>query len=57
MHTCIFPLRPGFTVIPLAILGDNYCYVVVEDTSKCAVAIDPADPEAVKVHQLGPDYV
>lgn len=39
----------GVTIIPLAILNDNYCYVVVDDTSRSAVAIDPADPEAVKV--------
>ena len=38
-----------FTVVPLPILGDNYCYVVVDDASKTAVAIDAADPEAVKV--------
>lgn len=39
----------GVTIIPLAILDDNYCYVVVDDTSRIAVAIDAADPEAVKV--------
>lgn len=43
-------MHSGFTIIPLAILSDNYCYVVVDDTSKSAVAVDPADPEAVKVH-------
>lgn len=26
--------------------------MVVDDTSKIAVAIDPADPEAIKVHKL-----
>ena len=40
-----------FTVIPLPILGDNYCYVIVDDASKVAVAIDAADPEALKVSQ------
>jgi hypothetical protein len=48
-HSTTQPLSlSGFTVIPLAILDDNYCYVVVDDTSKIAVAIDSADPEAVK---------
>ena len=42
-------IHAGFTVVSLAILGDNYCYVVVDDTSKIAVAVDPADPEAVMV--------
>ena len=48
-HTHI-QTHTGFTVIPLAILDDNYSYIVVDDTSKVAVAIDPADPEAIKVH-------
>lgn len=56
MFTCISnccqPIHcthAGVTIIPLAILDDNYCYVVVDDTSRIAVAIDAADPEAVKV--------
>ena len=50
-HTQQHAICTGFTIVPLAILSDNYCYVVVDDASKTAVAIDPADPEAVKASQ------
>lgn len=43
----------GFTVIPLAVLSDNYAYVVVDDTSRSAVVVDPSDPDAVKVEENG----
>jgi hydroxyacylglutathione hydrolase len=48
-HSITQPLSlSGFTVVPLAILGDNYSYVVFDEASKVAVAVDAADPEAVK---------
>ena len=40
-------------MIPLAVLSDNYAYVVVDDTSRSAVVVDPSDPDAVKVEEHG----
>ena len=39
----------GLKVYPVPFLEDNYCYLVVDLSTGCGVAIDPADPEAVKV--------
>lgn len=35
------------TVVPVPFLSDNYAYLVVENSTNRAVAIDPADPETV----------
>ena len=39
----------GVKVCPVPFLDDNYCYLVVDLVTGYGVAIDPADPEAVKV--------
>jgi len=46
MHITSLPMRWG--------TGDNYCYVVKDDTTKEAAVIDPAYPDEVlpKVHSL-----
>lgn len=36
----------------LPFLKDNYCYLVTEQTTRVGVAIDPADPEVLKVLSL-----
>ena len=36
------------TIYPLAILEDNYSYLIV-DTNNVAVVVDPADPMVVEV--------
>ena len=36
-------------MIPIAVLSDNYSYVIVDDASRSAVVVDPADPDAIKV--------
>lgn len=41
----------GLKVCPVPFLDDNYSYLVVDLSTGCGVAIDPADPEAVKVFQ------
>lgn len=37
------------TIVPVAILTDNYSYVVVDTVSGVAVLIDPSDPQTVMV--------
>eukprot|EP01137_Pigoraptor_chileana_P014531 Opistho-2@5040 len=34
-------------VHPLSILRDNYAYVIIDKAEKIAIAVDPADPDAV----------
>ena len=38
------------TIVPVAILDDNYAYLVIDTVSNLAVAVDPSDAEAVKVN-------
>ena len=38
------------TIYPLAILEDNYSYLIV-DTNNVAVVVDPADPMVVEVRK------
>ena len=35
--------------MPIAIVEDNYAYVVIDTASRKAVVVDPSDPHAVKV--------
>eukprot|EP00667_Euglena_gracilis_P012934 EG_transcript_13322 len=39
---------PGVTILPIAILANNYAYLVWCDSTKEAFVVDPADPEKVK---------
>lgn len=41
------------TVVPVAILDDNYAYLVIDTVSNLAVAVDPSDAETVKVNTGG----
>ena len=46
---CVCVCHVGVKIYPVAFLEDNYCYLVVDLSTGFGVAIDPADPEAVKV--------
>ena len=37
------------TILPIAILKDNYAYLVIDSYSRTAAVIDPSDPQAVMV--------
>lgn len=37
------------TIIPVAVLDDNYSYLIIDAVSNTAVAVDPCDPGAVMV--------
>ena len=39
----------GIKIVPVSVLSDNYCYLVIDTTSGEAVAVDPADPQTVQV--------
>ena len=39
------------TIFPLAVLEDNYSYLVVDTNNKLAVVVDPADPTVVEVRR------
>lgn len=45
------------TVVPVAILDDNYAYLVIDTVSNLAVAVDPSDAEAVKVNTVLLQYI
>jgi beta-lactamase superfamily II metal-dependent hydrolase len=38
---------PALRVVTVPILEDNYAYIIVDETSKSAAAVDPADANAV----------
>ncbi|KAJ8012858.1 hypothetical protein DPEC_G00047240 [Dallia pectoralis] len=38
----------GIKIIPIAVLSDNYSYLVIDTASGIAVIVDPADPQAVQ---------
>ena len=33
-------------VIPVPILGDNYSYLIIDNATRRAAAVDPSDPDA-----------
>ncbi|XP_053732813.1 probable hydrolase PNKD isoform X1 [Synchiropus splendidus] len=35
-------------IIPIAVLSDNYSYLIIDTTSNLAVVVDPADPQTVQ---------
>lgn len=37
------------TILPVAVLDDNYSYLVIDTVTDTAVAVDPSDPTAVTV--------
>lgn len=39
----------GVKIIPISVLHDNYSYLIIDTSSKLAVVVDPADPQAVQV--------
>ena len=42
-------------IVPIAILDDNYSYLVVDLATKASAVIDPSDPGTVQVcHGTGP---
>ncbi|XP_063072930.1 probable hydrolase PNKD [Engraulis encrasicolus] len=38
----------GVKIIPIPVLHDNYSYLIIDTSSKLAVVVDPADPQAVQ---------
>lgn len=40
---------PVVTILPVAVLDDNYSYLVIDTVNNAAVAVDPCDPTAVVV--------
>ena len=47
-NTCSSP-QSVVTVAPIAVLDDNYSYLVIDTVTNEAVAIDPCDPSALMV--------
>ena len=43
-------VHAGVKIVPIAILEDNYSYLIVDTVTNNSVVVDPADPGAVKVH-------
>ena len=39
----------GVKIVPIAVLDDNYSYLIIDTTTNSAAVVDPADPAAVKV--------
>ena len=39
----------GVKIVPIAVLDDNYSYLVIDTVTNVAAVVDPADPAAVKV--------
>ena len=35
--------------MPIAVLDDNYSYLIIDTITNAAAVVDPADPAAVKV--------
>ena len=40
--------------MPIAVLDDNYSYLIIDTTTNMAVVVDPADPAAVTVISIPP---
>ncbi|KAJ3591954.1 hypothetical protein NHX12_007084 [Muraenolepis orangiensis] len=48
-HTTGQPMvMNGIKIVPVPVLSDNYSYLVIDTSSGEAVAVDPADPQAVQ---------
>lgn len=43
-YSCI-----GVKIVPIAVLDDNYSYLIIDTVTNTAAVVDPADPAAVKV--------
>lgn len=46
----IFSLPAGAKIVPIAVLDDNYSYLIIDTVTNFAAVVDPADPAAVKVY-------
>lgn len=44
-----FVVYAGVKIVPIAVLDDNYSYLVIDTVTNVAAVVDPADPAAVKV--------
>ena len=42
-------LFSGLKIIPVAMLNDNYAYIIIETRTRKTVVIDPGDAHAVQV--------
>lgn len=49
------PSIPVVTVVPVAVLDDNYSYLIIDTVSDTAVAVDPSDPATVLVRETVQD--
>ncbi|XP_077978674.1 putative thioesterase PNKD [Glandiceps talaboti] len=48
-HSVVTPVEfKGLKICPLAILEDNYSYVIIDTVDSVAVVIDPSDPDVVQ---------
>ena len=43
------------TIVPVAVLDDNYSYLIIDTVSDTAVAVDPSDPATVLVRETVQD--
>ena len=43
-------MHVGVKIVPIAVLDDNYSYLIVDTVTNAAAVVDPADPAAVKVN-------
>ncbi|CAH1788709.1 unnamed protein product [Owenia fusiformis] len=37
----------GLRIIPIPIIMDNYCYLIVDDRTQTGILVDPADPDLI----------
>ena len=44
----------GVKIVPIAVLDDNYSYLIIDTVTNIAAVVDPADPVAVKVVPYSP---
>lgn len=42
-------LQLGVTIKPIAILDDNYSYLIIDHSVKLGILIDPSEPRLVEV--------
>ena len=47
--SCLILAYIGVKVVPIAVLDDNYSYLIIDTVTNAAAVVDPADPAAVKV--------
>ena len=47
--SCLILAYIGVKIVPIAVLDDNYSYLIIDTVTNAAAVVDPADPAAVKV--------